>query len=115
MRGQSFALYKTEGRRRDWHVSTSENRQAKKEYQEWDSGILYITSYNQGIPWRPYWPGFIFNTIMYGVLIWAVYFARFQGFRLIRQWRGLCLKCAYDLKGAEHEVCPECGVEVRIQ
>ncbi len=26
--------------------------------------------------------------------------------------RGHCIKCGYDLRGAEHEVCPECGVAV---
>ncbi len=29
--------------------------------------------------------------------------------RLIRQRRGLCPACGYDLKHAEHESCPECG------
>ena len=29
--------------------------------------------------------------------------------RLIRRKRGLCIKCGYDLRGTEHEVCPECG------
>ena len=32
--------------------------------------------------------------------------------RSIRRKRGLCVKCAYDLRGLEHEVCPECGAEV---
>ena len=26
--------------------------------------------------------------------------------------RNLCTKCGYDLRGTEHEMCPECGVEV---
>ena len=28
---------------------------------------------------------------------------------LIRRKRGLCVACGYDLRGAEHEACPECG------
>ena len=32
--------------------------------------------------------------------------------RSIRRKRGLCVKCAYDLRGLDHEVCPECGAEV---
>ena len=26
-----------------------------------------------------------------------------------RRQPGLCLKCGYDLRGADHRVCPECG------
>jgi len=26
-----------------------------------------------------------------------------------RRRPGLCLKCGYDLRGADHKVCPECG------
>ena len=29
-----------------------------------------------------------------------------------RAHRGLCPACAYDLRGAEHDVCPECGKAV---
>ena len=26
-----------------------------------------------------------------------------------RRQPGLCIKCGYDLRGADHKVCPECG------
>jgi len=26
-----------------------------------------------------------------------------------RRRPGLCIKCGYDLRGADHKVCPECG------
>ncbi len=26
-----------------------------------------------------------------------------------RRAPGLCVKCGYDLRGADHKVCPECG------
>ena len=29
--------------------------------------------------------------------------------RYIRRRKGLCLQCGYDLRGADHEACPECG------
>jgi hypothetical protein len=31
-----------------------------------------------------------------------------------RQRRGLCVSCAYDLRGAAHERCPECGEVVGV-
>ena len=30
-----------------------------------------------------------------------------------RRRHSLCVKCAYDLRGTDHEVCPECGEEIR--
>jgi len=33
-----------------------------------------------------------------------------------RRQPGLCLKCGYDLRGADHKVCPECGAaRVRVE
>ncbi len=60
----------------------------------------------------PIWPGFAINTIFYAVLVWCVTLGPFTARRFIRNKRGHCIKCGYDLRGAEHEVCPECGVEV---
>ncbi len=57
---------------------------------------------------RPIWPGFAINTIFYGAILWLP-FAPFQLRRYMRVKRGHCIKCGYDLRGAEHEVCPECG------
>ena len=64
------------------------------------------------LPLRPTWPGFAINTIFYAMLLWLMMFASFSLRRTIRRKRGHCIKCGYDLRGAEHEVCPECGVEV---
>ena len=30
-----------------------------------------------------------------------------------RAKQGLCIRCGYDLSGAEHEACPECGKEIK--
>ena len=30
-----------------------------------------------------------------------------------RAKQGLCIRCGYDLSGADHETCPECGKEIR--
>ena len=64
------------------------------------------------VPYLPIWPGFAINTIFYAVILWLLTLGPFTARRLIRRKRGHCLKCGYDLRGAEHEVCPECGVAV---
>ncbi len=59
---------------------------------------------------RPIWPGFAINTIFYAAILWMLTLGPFIVRRVIRRKRGRCIKCGYDLRGAEHTVCPECGV-----
>ena len=54
------------------------------------------------------------NTIFYAIILWLLLPGSFALRRILRRKRDLCVKCAYDLKGAEHEVCPECGTEVKM-
>ncbi len=61
------------------------------------------------IPLRPMRLGFVLNTIFYAVILWSLTLGPFTARRVIRRKRGLCIKCGYDLRGTEHEVCPECG------
>ena len=58
---------------------------------------------------RPIWPGFAENTLFYATLLVLIPVS-FALRRLIRRRRGLCATCGYDLRHAEHEACPECGV-----
>lgn len=60
-------------------------------------------------PNNPIWRGFIINTIFYATLIWLLTLGPFTARRMIRRKCNHCIKCGYDLRGAEHEVCPECG------
>ena len=46
-------------------------------------------------------PLFLLGLDLYLILGW-----RYQG----RIERGLCPKCKYDLRGTDHESCPECGI-----
>ncbi len=62
----------------------------------------------RALPLRPLWPGFAINTLFYAVIIWLLTFGPLTLRRLIRHKRGLCTKCAYDLRHADHRVCPEC-------
>ncbi len=61
------------------------------------------------VAFYPIWHGVIVNTIFYGAILWLLTLGPFAARRFIRNKRGHCIKCGYDLRGAEHEVCPECG------
>ncbi len=62
------------------------------------------------LPLRPIWPDFAVNSLFYATLLWLLFPGSFALRRLIRRRRGLCLACGYDLRHAEHEACPECGM-----
>ncbi len=64
------------------------------------------------LPLRPIWPGFAINTLFYAAILSLLWSSPLVVRRFIRRKRGQCIKCGYDLRGTEHEVCPECGVEV---
>ena len=53
--------------------------------------------------------GFAINTISYASLLWFLISGLSVLRRYFRHKRGLCVKCAYDLRGADHLQCPECG------
>ncbi len=61
------------------------------------------------LPLRPLWIGLIAKTSFYAVILWLVTLGPFAVRRFVRDRRGLCIKCGYDLRATEHEVCPECG------
>ena len=64
------------------------------------------------LPLRPIWPGFAINTVFYAVVLWLLFALGGTPFALRRRRRikrGLCPKCAYDLRGIESSACPECG------
>ncbi len=61
------------------------------------------------LPNKPIWPSFALNTIFYAAILWPPIRGPFVLRRQIRRKRGLCVVCGYDLRHAEHDVCPECG------
>lgn len=61
------------------------------------------------LPLYPIWTGFIVNTIFYVSLLWLLINVPLALLHMIRHKHGLCVKCAYDLRGADHKACPECG------
>ena len=74
------------------------------------ANVLRIGAGHWPLPVGPIWPGFAINTLFWAAVLWLVIPGPFALRRLIRRKRGLCPACGYDLRHAEHEACPECGV-----
>lgn len=60
------------------------------------------------LPYLPYWPGLLADTLFYGVLFASLHQFVGWGRRARRRRRGLCVGCGYDMAGIDG-VCPECG------
>ncbi len=75
-------------------------------------GLPYVVGKDDYLPLRLLWLGFAINTAFYAVLLLMLWLSPFFVRRVIRRKRGRCIKCGYDLRGAAHEACPECGVEL---
>ena len=92
-------------------LRTVENRYMI-EWDRWPSA----KGTSRKIPLRPLWSGFALNTVFYAFLI-SLMFAALIGVRRRRRIRrGLCPKCAYDLRGTRGATaCPECGATTRSQ
>ncbi len=77
-------------------------QRAPTSLEEWYLG-------NPALPLRPIWRGFAINTIFYAVILSALWCAAVKLRHLIRHKRGFCTICGYNLRHADHAVCPECG------
>jgi hypothetical protein len=63
----------------------------------------------RALPLRPIWLGLIANMIVFA-LLWALMILTADRIRQARRLkRGLCPRCAYDLRGQRELHCPECG------
>jgi hypothetical protein len=68
----------------------------------------------RAIPLRPLWGGLLVDILVLATL-WFALLAGMDAFRRSRRReRGLCPRCAYDLRssGVTHKRCPECGTPV---
>ncbi len=61
------------------------------------------------IPYRILPVGFTLNTAFYAVVVSLVVALKRFISHTVRHKRGLCSSCRYDLRHADHPVCPECG------
>lgn len=60
------------------------------------------------LPLRPIWSGFLFNTVFYAALAFAILYVPGTIRRSVRRRKGRCKACGYDLRGSGG-ACPECG------
>ncbi len=74
----------------------------------WTGGSVRYRK-DRALPYIPIALGFVVNTLLYAAFIGLPIAGRSAGRRVIRRKRGHCINCGYDLRGTEHEVCPECG------
>jgi hypothetical protein len=63
---------------------------------------------------RPIWPGFAANTALYTLLFTTPVLIARATRRWQRRRAGLCITCAYDLRGSSG-LCPECGRPVPVR
>ncbi|MCH7849745.1 MAG: hypothetical protein IIB53_15465 [Planctomycetes bacterium] len=73
---------------------------------QWEAWLITDT---RPLAVLPIWPGFGINTLFYATILWLLSFGPFTARRFIRNKRGHCIKCGYDLGHADHRACPECG------
>lgn len=100
-----FATYINQPRRiGDSHLNIVEGIAVYRIPQPRSTGREYIA-----LPTRPIWPGLMVNSSLYATLLWLLS----GGTRRARKgWRirhGRCPRYSYDLRGVNHERCPECG------
>ncbi len=81
----------------------------------WEIKLLRCFTENQEsrtLPLAVIWPGVVIDTVVYGVLWFALLFgfgATRAARRALRTRRGHCPMCAYDLRGDLDAGCSECG------
>ena len=61
------------------------------------------------LPMRPIWSNLGVNALFFALLWSAILWPPFLLRAKARNVRGLCPKCAYDLRGNLEQGCPECG------
>ncbi|MEQ8843661.1 MAG: zinc ribbon domain-containing protein [Phycisphaerales bacterium] len=78
--------------------------------QRVDTGVAWVQvgKARRAFPWRPIWRGLALNTLAYGAMLLAVWFALLYAWRLWRRKRRRCPACAYPIEPTANQ-CPECG------
>ncbi len=66
------------------------------------------------LPLHVIWRGTALNGTLYCSALFALMMVRLTVYRVIRRLRGRCQSCGYDLRGADHLQCPECGTGIKL-
>ncbi len=82
---------------------------SKRQDPKIEGQLMIVLNDQPRFPVYPLLPGFAINSIFYAAILWVLTLGPITARRFVRRKRGHCIKCGYDLRGAEHEVCPECG------
>jgi len=65
----------------------------------------------RALPLRPIWTGLATNTAFYAIVWLGFAYGVSSVLRVKRRRHGMCVRCAYDLRGLRGEQpCPECGL-----
>ncbi len=77
--------------------------------RKWHRWVCWV---RVALPCKPVWTGLAFSTAFYSGLWLLLFCAPALSRRTLRRRRGLCPRCAYDLKGLPPaSTCPECGTQ----
>ena len=71
--------------------------------------LIHTASKSIVFPCLPRWHGLLLDTVFYAAIWSLILFAPGPLRRALRRRRGLCARCAYDLKHDLPGGCPECG------
>jgi len=76
-----------------------------------DSGTIHIR--RRLLPLKPIAVGFLSNTLLFGGAWFVLFWVGASYTHVVRMWlrerRGRCIRCGYDLRGNLDLGCPECG------
>ena len=61
------------------------------------------------LPLRPIWTGLALNACLYALAAWCLLCGPIAARRALREARGRCVSCGYDMREGASRVCPECG------
>ena len=112
MRALQWQVHGTGGPRALALVREAEKRAGLRKGLECPKVIpLRDERWRHRIPVIPVTIGLIANTLFYALVFWLMWSAPFATRRLIRRRCDKCVCCGYDLRHADHEVCPECGTK----